>query len=103
MVEGVGTLHSFTAEGEAIIARFLAPPELLRCMVVKGPVCIDGISLTIIAKDQESFSVSLVQYTQEHTNVHTRRPGDHINLETDIIARYVDQMLANRLAEGAKL
>jgi riboflavin synthase len=91
VVEGVGTLHSLTPEGDAIIARFLAPPELLRHMVVKGPVCIDGISLTIIAKDEESFSVSLVQYTQEHTNLVNRKPGDRINLETDIIARYVEQ------------
>lgn len=91
VVEGTGTLHSMTPEGEAIIARFLAPPELLRHMVVKGPICIDGISLTIVAKDAESFSVSLVQYTQEHTNLRHRKPGDVINLETDIIARYVEQ------------
>jgi len=94
VVEGVGTLHSFTPEGEAIIVRLLAPAELLRSMVVKGPVCIDGISLTIIAKDPESFSVSIVQYTQEHTNLINRRPGDSINLETDIIARYVEQFVA---------
>jgi riboflavin synthase len=91
VVEGVGTLDSFTPEGEAIIARFVTPPELLRHMVVKGPVCIDGISLTIVAKDETSFSVSLVQYTQEHTNLVARKPGDRINLETDIIARYVEQ------------
>jgi riboflavin synthase len=94
VVEGVGSLHSLTPEGEAIIARFLAPPELLRYMVGKGPVCIDGISLTIVAKDDESFSVSLVQYTQEHTNLVNRKPGDNINLETDIIARYIENFVA---------
>ncbi|MCE7929126.1 MAG: riboflavin synthase [Dehalococcoidia bacterium] len=94
VVEGVGTLHSLVPEGDAIIARLLAPPALLRYMVVKGPVSIDGISLTIIAKDAESFSVSLVQYTQEHTNLVNRRPGDRINLETDIIARYVEQFVS---------
>lgn len=93
VVEGVGTLHSLTPEGEAIIVRILAPAELLQSMVVKGPVCIDGISLTIVAKDEESFSVSLVQYTQEHTNLVKREPGDRMNLETDIIARYVQQYL----------
>jgi len=77
VVEGTGTLHSLTPEGEAIIARLLAPAELLRYMVVKGPVCIDGISLTIVAKDAESFSVSLVQYTQEHTNLVNRFGRDH--------------------------
>lgn len=91
VVEGVGTLHSLAPEADAIIARFNAPADLLRHMVVKGPVCIDGISLTIIAKDEATFSVSLVQYTQEHTNLVRRQPGDRINLETDIIARYVEQ------------
>ena len=100
VVEGIATFDSFTPEGEAIIARFNTPPELLRYMVVKGPVCIDGISLTIIAKDEQSFSVSLVQYTQEHTNLGSRKPGDHINIETDILARYVDSLLASR--EGAQ-
>lgn len=93
VVEGVATLDSLTPEGEAVIARFLTPAELLRSMVVKGPVCIDGISLTIVAKDAESFSVSLVQYTQEHTNLMGRKPGDRINIETDIIGRYVQQYM----------
>src|SRR5512140_355466 len=56
VVEGVGRLESFTPEGEAMIARITAPPELLHSMVVKGPVCIDGISLTIVAKDESTFS-----------------------------------------------
>jgi riboflavin synthase len=101
VVEDVGTLHSFAPEGEAIIARVNAPPEILRYIIMKGPVAIDGISLTVMAKDDHSFSVSLVQYTQEHTNLHTRKPGDRINIETDIIARYVDAMLEDRREAGA--
>jgi riboflavin synthase len=97
VVEATGTLHSFTPEGEAIIARFNAPAEILRHIIVKGPVAIDGISLTVTAKDAETFSVSLVQYTQDNTNLHTRKPGDRINLETDIIGRYVEAMLEERL------
>lgn len=100
VVEGTGTLASFTPEAEAIIVRVETPPGLLRYMVVKGPVCIDGISLTIVAKDAESFSVSLVQYTQDHTNLSQRRPGDRVNLETDILARYIDSLLEAR-GEGA--
>ncbi len=96
VVEATGTLDSFTPEGDAIIARFNAPPEILRFVVMKGPVAIDGISLTVMAKDDQSFSVSLVQYTQENTNLHTKKPGDRVNLETDIIARYVDAMLQDR-------
>ena len=96
VVEGQATVHSFTPEAEAVIARFTTPPELLRYMVVKGPVCIDGASLTIVDKTADSFAVSLVQYTQAHTNLGDRRPGDAVNIETDILARYVETMLANR-------
>ena len=96
VVETRCTLASLTPEGEAIIARYLAPPEYLRFIVMKGPVCVDGVSLTVMGKDAESFSVSLVQYTQEHTNLTARQPGASINLETDIIARYVEQFLEER-------
>jgi riboflavin synthase len=96
VVETRCTLASLTPEGEAIIARYLAPPEYLKFIVMKGPVCVDGVSLTVMGKDAESFSVSLVQYTQEHTNLTGRQPGASINLETDIIARYVEQFLEER-------
>ena len=96
VVEGTGVLRTRQPEGEAIIATYEAPPDLLRYMIVKGPVCIDGASLTIVAKSATTFSVSLVQYTQEHTNLAQRRPGEQVNLETDIIARYVGQLLAER-------
>lgn len=98
VVETTCTLESLTPESDAIIARYRVVPEYLRYIALKGPVCVDGASLTVMAKDADSFSVSLVQYTQEHTNLTRRRPGDSINLETDIIARYVEQMLEARAA-----
>src|SRR5262249_26779670 len=61
VVEGVATIESFTPEADAIIVRFRPPAELLRYMVVKGPVCIDGASLTVIDKTADAFAVSLVQ------------------------------------------
>ena len=96
VVEATCILDSMTPESDAIIARFRPPPEYLRYIVMKGPVCVDGISLTVMAKDDETFSVSLVQYTQEHTNLIRRKAGDSINLETDIIARYLEQLLVAR-------
>jgi riboflavin synthase len=96
VVEGLATIAALTPEGDAVIARFQTPPELLRYMVVKGPVCIDGASLTIIDKTADTFAVSLVQYTQAHTTLLDKRPGDQVNIETDIIARYVEAMLAQR-------
>ena len=96
VVEATGTLESLTPEADAIIARYQAPPEILRYVVVKGPITIDGASLTVIEKTEHNFAVSLVTYTQEHTNLTRRAPGDRINLESDIIARYVGQLLEER-------
>jgi riboflavin synthase len=96
VVEATGTLDSLTPEGDAILARYIVPPDILRHTIVKGPIAIDGASLTVIAKDDQTLTVSLVQYTQEHTNLTSKRPGDTVNLESDIIARYVDQLLTER-------
>ncbi len=93
VVEGTGIIHSFTPEGDAVIARITTPSELLRYMVVKGPVAIDGASLTIIDKTADSFAVSLVQYTQDHITLLRKQPGQSVNLETDILARYVEALL----------
>ncbi len=98
VVEATCTLESITPEDDAIIARYTVHPQYLRYIAMKGPVCVDGVSLTVMAKDEGSFSVSLVQYTQEHTNLTRREPGDRVNLETDIIARYVEQLLEERAA-----
>lgn len=93
VVEGIGIIHSFTPEGDAVIARITTPAELLRYMVVKGPVAIDGASLTIIDKTADSFAVSLVQYTQDHVTLLRKQLGQSVNLETDILARYVEALL----------
>jgi riboflavin synthase len=96
VVEATGELMSLTPEEDAILARYKAPADILRHTIVKGPITIDGASLTVIAKDAESLTVSLVQFTQEHTNLTRKKPGDSVNLESDIIARYVDQLLSER-------
>ena len=96
VVETTCTLESMTAEGEAHILRYDIDPQYLRYLLMKAPVCVDGVSLTVMAKDEQSFSVSLVQYTQEHTNLTRRQPGDRVNLETDVMARYVEQLLEGR-------
>ncbi|MCH8849506.1 MAG: riboflavin synthase [Chloroflexi bacterium] len=97
VVEAAGTLESLTPDNDAIVARYKAPPDILRYTIVKGPVTIDGASLTVVGKTADTLSVSLVQYTQEHTNLTRRNPGDRVNLESDIIGRYVGQLLEERL------
>ena len=96
VVEGRGQLLSLTPEADAILARYAAPPELMRYVVVKGPIAVDGVSLTVVERDETSFTVSLVAYTQANTNLTRRKAGDAVNLETDIIARYVEQLLTTR-------
>lgn len=89
VVEGTATLASVHAEEDAQVLRYRAPRELLDYVAVKGPICVDGASLTVIEKDADHFSVSLVRYTQMHTNHLCRRIGERVNIETDLIARYV--------------
>ena len=91
--EGIGKIDSITPEQDALIVKISVEQTLLRYILVKGPVCIDGISLTVIAKDSESFSVSLVQYTQSQTTLAKQKHGTKVNIETDIIGRYVEQFL----------
>ena len=100
VIEHTGTLHSLTPAEHSVIARFNAPPEILRYVIVKGPIAVNGASLTVIDKDAESFSVGLIPFTQEHTNLMNLNPNDRVNLESDIIARYVEQLLDERYLEG---
>jgi riboflavin synthase len=90
-VDDVGKVLSLQPEEEAIIARISAPAGLMPYVVNKGFVAVDGVSLTVIDCDDFSFSVSLVAYTREHTTLGNRKPGDIVNLEVDIIAKYVER------------
>jgi len=96
VVETTCSILQFKDDNDSIIASYQVQPEYLKYIVMKGPVCLDGVSLTVMGRDQNSFSVSLVQYTQENTNLTQRNIGDRVNLETDIFARYVEQILENR-------
>jgi len=91
-VDDAGEVMNVTAEETAHIMRISAPAKLMPYIVDKGFIAVDGVSLTIVGLDVFSFSVSLVAYTMEHTTLGRRRPGDIINLETDIIAKYVESL-----------
>lgn len=92
-VDGIGSIVSLSPEEGAIVARISVPPELMPYIVNKGFVAVDGVSLTVIECDDFSFSVSLVAYTREHTTLGNRNPGDVVNLEVDIIAKYVERLM----------
>ena len=91
-VDDTGRVTSVVWEGEAMLLRFEAPPEVMRFTVPKGFIAVDGVSLTIVDKDASSFWVSVVEYTQQHTTLGDRKVGDLVNLEVDIIAKYVEQL-----------
>ena len=89
-VDDTGEITDITSEEAAHIMRISAPAKLMPYMVNKGFIAVDGVSLTIVDFDDLFFFVSLVTYTMEHTTLGRKRPGDIVNLETDIIAKYVE-------------
>jgi len=90
-IDDIGRIAAWEQEEEALLFRFEAPPEVLRYTVPKGFIAVDGISLTITEKDNSSFRVSVVEYTRRNTTLGSRKTGDVVNLEVDIIAKYVTQ------------
>jgi riboflavin synthase len=90
-VDTKGKITYIREEGEARLINFYAPPEVMDYLVEKGFIAVDGVSLTIVSKNTGSFGVSVVDYTLKHTNLGNRRAGDTVNLEVDIIAKYVKQ------------
>jgi len=90
-VDATGRVISVTRSGESTLIRFEAPPQLMPYIVEKGFIAIDGVSLTVISRNTSSFQVSVVDYTRQNTILGIRRVGDVVNLEADIIAKYVEQ------------
>ena len=93
-VDGVGSVREVSREGEALRVTFEAPRELLRYCVVKGSVAVDGVSLTIAALDDDAFAVAVVPHTLEVTTLGTLAIGDRVNLEVDVLAKYVERLVA---------
>jgi len=91
-VDATGRVTSVTRRGGAMTVRFEAPPQLMPYIVEKGFIAIDGVSLTIVSKNTSSFQVSVVDYTRQYTTLGRRRVGDVVNLEVDIVAKYVEQL-----------
>jgi riboflavin synthase len=91
-VDGVGSLRG-AADG---LTWFDAPPDVLRYCVEKGSITVDGTSLTVAALDEVGFAVALVPHTLEATTLGTLKPGDPVNLEADVIGKYVERLTMNR-------
>jgi riboflavin synthase len=92
-VDGVGRVVGLERLGESAEMAFEPPAELLRYLVLKGSVAIEGVSLTVAALDPPSFTVALIPYTLERTTLGEARVGDRVNLEVDVVAKYVERLL----------
>ena len=93
-VDGVGRVLSAVEDARAQRWRFSAPAALLRYVAQKGSICVDGVSLTVNAVDAEGFEVALVPHTLSHTAFAQTCVGEAVNLEVDLVARYVERLLA---------
>lgn len=99
-VDGQGLVHAIEPEGEWMKIWFTIPTELSRFLVSKGSITVDGISLTLVDVGEDFFSVALIPHTLQQTTLGIRQVGDPVNLETDILGKYIDKMLTpyiNRL------
>ncbi|HEV2094202.1 MAG TPA: riboflavin synthase [Rubrobacter sp.] len=92
-VDGVGEVIDVRPEGDAEIWSFAAPDSVLRYAVEKGSVCIDGISLTVVSVGEDRFTVSILPHTRSHTNLGELGVGSHVNLEADVVGKYVERLM----------
>ena len=93
-VDGTGRITSIRPEGDCIIIRITSPKRLMPYIVEKGFMAVDGISLTVVKRGASSFTVSVIPYTTENTNLKGKMAGDRVNLEVDIVAKYVESLMA---------
>ncbi len=94
-VDGVGTVETAASEGDGIRMRIRVPEGVARYVVEKGSVAVDGVSLTVAGASDGSFEVALVPHTLAATTLGDREPGDLVNLEVDVLAKYVERLVGN--------
>ena len=95
-VDGVGAIAAIGNQGDFTVFQFRVPPALGAFLVSKGSVAVDGISLTVNECRRDSFFVAIIPFTLRHTNLRARRVGDKVNIETDLIGKYVRSFMPKR-------
>ena len=101
-VDGVGTLEKIEPDGDWLLYRFRAPGALRPFLVEKGSIAVDGVSLTVFACRAGKFTVALIPHTLAKTTLGTRRPGDGVNLEADVLLKHIGAMLRTRRSRGGR-
>lgn len=92
-IDGTGVIRALHREENAVWVTIGAGPDIMALIVEKGSICIDGISLTVASVEKDSFQVSVIPHTGEETTLLTRTPGDQVNLENDILGKYIQKLL----------
>ena len=95
-VDGTGAITGLTPEADCYIMEIEAPESLVPYIVEKGFIAVDGISLTVVQRTESRFTISVIPFTMQNTNLHERTVGDRVNLEADILAKYVESLLESR-------
>jgi riboflavin synthase len=93
-VDATGRITSRKPEGDSVILRVRAPKRFIPYIVEKGFIAVDGISLTVVQRAQQQFTISVIPFTMQNTNLKERTVGDLVNLEADILAKYVESLMA---------
>ncbi len=102
-VDGVGVIGATTARGDNWDLTIKPPPALLRYIVEKGAIAVDGVSLTVNRVDRQGFTISLVPHTQKHTHLSHKPVGARVNLEVDLVAKHLEKLVAGYLPRGGEL
>ena len=100
-IDGAGTIAAMKEEGNAILLTVRASADILRYIVEKGSVALDGISLTVASVSAADFTVSLIPHTREITNLREKSVGSRLNIETDILGKYVEKLFPGGCAQGS--
>ena len=101
-IDGTGTITKYTKEENAIWVTIKAPDEILDLIVEKGSICIDGISLTVATDSDQDFQVSIIPHTAKETTLIHKKVGSLVNLENDIVGKYIKKLMENNQEEQAK-
>jgi riboflavin synthase len=94
-IDGTGHIVKISKDDNAVIFEIKAPPKILRYIIEKGSIAIDGISLTVIGMTVDSFKVSIIPHTVKETILGIKKPGDPVNLENDLVGKYIEKLLLN--------
>ena len=98
-VDGTGKVTAIEKQGDARVVRFQAPPSIMKYIVEKGFIAVNGASLTVTEAAQDFFSVSLVRFTYDNTDLGVLKIGDEVNLEVDILAKYTERLTQRETIE----